>query len=66
VKLALLTKQLGESSNRFAHFSMNNAVCSLVKLKLMKLYIGASKHGKRGRGASGKTIVAGVVERKQL
>ena len=27
-------------------------------------YIGASKHGKRGRGASGKTIVAGVVERQ--
>jgi transposase-like protein/ribosomal protein L37AE/L43A len=27
-------------------------------------YIGASKHGKRGRGASGKTIVAGIVERQ--
>ena len=34
------------------------------KVEADETYIGASKHGKRGRGASGKTIVAGIVERQ--
>ena len=34
------------------------------KVEVDETYIGASKSGKRGRGASGKTIVAGIVERQ--
>ena len=37
-----------------------------VEVEANETYIGASKHGKRGRGASGKTIVQGVVERQQV
>jgi transposase-like protein/ribosomal protein L37AE/L43A len=34
------------------------------KVEADETYIGGAKKGKRGRGASGKTIVAGVVERQ--
>jgi transposase len=35
------------------------------KVEADETYIGGTRHGKRGRGASGKTIVAGVVERQE-
>jgi transposase-like protein/Zn ribbon nucleic-acid-binding protein len=43
-----------------------NEQCGMLtgEVEADETYIGASKHGKRGRGASGKTIVAGVVERQ--
>ena len=34
------------------------------KVEADETYIGGARHGKRGRGASGKTIVAGIVERQ--
>ena len=36
------------------------------KVEADETYIGGAKSGKRGRGASGKTIVAGVVERQAM
>jgi transposase-like protein/ribosomal protein L37AE/L43A len=43
-----------------------NEQCGMLtgEVEADETYIGASKHGKRGRGASGKTIVAGIVERQ--
>ena len=43
-----------------------NEQCGMLtgEVEADETYIGASKHGKRGRGASGKTIVVGVVERQ--
>ena len=34
-----------------------------LKVEADETYVGGARQGKRGRGASGKTIVAGVVER---
>ncbi|MFC1995199.1 IS1595 family transposase [Chloroflexota bacterium] len=34
------------------------------KIEVDETYIGGMRHGKRGRGAGGKTIVAGIVQRK--
>jgi transposase len=34
------------------------------KVEADETYVGGERHGKRGRGASGKTIVAGIVERQ--
>jgi transposase-like protein/ribosomal protein L37AE/L43A len=43
-----------------------NEQCGMLigEVEADETYIGAAKSGKRGRGASGKTIVAGVVERQ--
>ena len=34
------------------------------QVEVDETYIGGKKHGKRGRGASGKSVVMGIVERK--
>jgi transposase-like protein len=48
-----IRSMLGENTGKFSG-----------KVEADETYIGGARTGKRGRGASGKTIVAGVVERQ--